>query len=703
MMRKKQSMVILLITSIFAFFVISGIAINGERSVEKNTNYTYIGTPQELQVFSQAVNAGNSYENKRVILTRDIDMSEIENFTPIGIWRGETSFQGVFDGNGYTISNLTIMGDEEANLGLFGSLGGVVCNLTIEDSYICGSACGAICSIAEDEDAAILNCAVNNVTVDAEFTDVIGGQYLGIRENCVVDGQGDAEELNDNLRNVWRNADMIPVNTWSEGTDGVFLTKEKADLPQRIYLQIKDLYEGKIYPLYLKEEDCYVFCIPNIEKEQEATVFMEYPNGSKVNERIILPLEEKKQIEGNGEKYSIRFWESENTATVYLDTEREGGFDYLRESKEHLLPGKIQVLDDAGEVHFVGAAERIQGRGNDSWNQVKQGFGVKLTEYADILGMGSDNDYILIPGYRNTSWLTYRVVWDMAKELGWKHALDYRMVQLYVDGRYWGLYLLAEKIEAGEARIPIVQSGRESSGYVFQYDNVDYTEKDDRVVTNIGNSYTVVSPSFPSEKQIEYCLNLWNEFEEALYSEDGYNSQGKYYTEYVDLESLAKQWLFYELNGEISIWSSIYYYKDGEGTESEKIYAFHPWDVEHSYTNMEAAASPRLMKTRHAFTNGFWTAMASHEDFKEEVRRQWKECFLPVLEKLMSEKEIPNEDGVGSLIFYENEMRKASELNVLRWGTEQDMTAKANEIRTWMSLRIPYLSENLYKDEFFVE
>lgn len=698
-MGKKYRIFVLFILSLSAVLaVLLSVIIGGAESED----IIYIRTPRELQEFARDVNSGNSYRDRHVVLANDLDMSGIENFTPIGEWGQENYFYGVFDGNGHVISNLTIIGEEE-NLGLFGSLGGIICNLTIENCYIKGAACGAFCSIAEGDGAAILNCAVRNAQIDASYTDVIGGQYLGIRENCVIDGEGDIEELNNNLRRIWRMQEMVPVNLWTEGENGAVLSQEKGDFPYNISLRLAEGYDGELQPLYIENEDSDVFCIPCLGEETEAEIVAEFPDGTVLRENVILPQTKTLEFKKNGETYPVRFQGSENTATVFLDTQKAGGFAYLQENKSHMLPGTIQVLNAEGKLQYVGGLERIRGRGNDSWLQEKQSFGFKLTDYGNILGMGSDKDYVLIPGYRNASWLTYQVVWDLCRELQWEHALEYRMVQLYVDGQYRGIYFLTEKIEAGEERIPIVQSRKETGGYVFQYDNVDYTEEDDRIVTDVGNSYTVVSPTLPTEKQMEYCLDLWNAFEEALYSDDGYNKEGKHYTEYADLESLAAQWLFYELNGEISIWSSIYFYKDGEGTADEKIHALFPWDVEHSYVHLDYADRRKMMSTRADYTNGFWVEMASHEDFVEELRRQWQERYLPALEKLMAEEIITNEDGVGSLNYYVEQMRVASDLNELLWGAEQDVALKAEEIRAWMNVRIPFLSENLYLDEFFIE
>lgn len=698
-MRKNQKIIFGFLCLFLACMLLGVWMREGRTQVE---NVLYIGTPQELQEFSQSVNAGNTYQDTHVMLTCDVDMSEVPNFTPIGMWDQGNYFYGIFDGNGYAIKNLTILPQAGVdNLGLFGSLGGVICNLTIENCHIEGSACGAFACIAiGDENTAILNCALQNYNIDAIYTDIIGGQFGGIVENCVIDGQGNVEELNHNLKKVWIKQHMVPVNQWQEGEQGPELSQNKTEYPTRIYMTIPGVYDGEIEPMYIVNQGGNVFCAPSMRSDSVVVICLEFADGRVAKHEVALPTDEA-TIREAGEEYIISFLNSENTGTVFLDTGKKEGFEVIRQSQDNMLPGMVHVLDESGALQYAGALERFVGRGNDSWLVEKQSFGFKLWDNGDILGLGRDKDFVLIPGYRDSSLLTYQVIWDLCKEMDWDYALSGTMVQLYVNGEYWGMYFLAEKAEAGIERIPVREAYEETGGFVFEYDNVDYEEIDVRIVTDKGNSYTFVSPVIPSESQKEYALNLWNEFEEALYSEDGYNELGKHYTEYADLESLAAQWLFYEFNREHSVWSSVYFYKDVEGSENAKIHAFHPWDVEHAC--LYDAEYRRMMETGDQFTNGFWVAMASHEDFQEELRRQWEERFVPALYKLLEPGEIKNDDGVSSLSYYANRLEKASKLNELRWGEEQSIATKAEALRSYMEIRIPYLSDSLYREEFFRE
>lgn len=95
-----------------------------------------IRTAEELANFAQLVNSGNNFSGKTVTLARDIDLSAVCNeesgksWTPIGR-SARVSFAGTFDGNGYTIGNMSVTVANNSVQGLFGWLSGTVQNLIV--------------------------------------------------------------------------------------------------------------------------------------------------------------------------------------------------------------------------------------------------------------------------------------------------------------------------------------------------------------------------------------------------------------------------------------------------------------------------------------------------------------------------------------------------------------------------------------------
>ena len=112
-----------------------------------------IGNAAELVAFAKSVNEeGVSYNGKTVILTDDIDLEGI-SWEPIGQTSGYNAaifFQGTFDGQGHTISNLTVPestwvagSDQGANFasGFFGFIDAAratIKNVTFKDPTVSG-------------------------------------------------------------------------------------------------------------------------------------------------------------------------------------------------------------------------------------------------------------------------------------------------------------------------------------------------------------------------------------------------------------------------------------------------------------------------------------------------------------------------------------------------------------------------------------
>lgn len=108
-----------------------------------------ISSAADLRLMSDECRNGNTFQGKYFKMTNDIvinrnvlnsntgepnDDSNFERWIPIG--RKDRCFKGYFDGNGFCISGIYINRYVEDCVGIWGSISGVVNNLTIKDSYI---------------------------------------------------------------------------------------------------------------------------------------------------------------------------------------------------------------------------------------------------------------------------------------------------------------------------------------------------------------------------------------------------------------------------------------------------------------------------------------------------------------------------------------------------------------------------------------
>ena len=97
-------------------FVLIGLLGNRASVLAQDDSFFEIATAEDLVAFSEYVNAGNYGAN--AVLTADIDMSSVENFTGIGVARNAL-YSGTFDGQGHKISGMTISYPEKEDVGFF--------------------------------------------------------------------------------------------------------------------------------------------------------------------------------------------------------------------------------------------------------------------------------------------------------------------------------------------------------------------------------------------------------------------------------------------------------------------------------------------------------------------------------------------------------------------------------------------------------
>lgn len=103
-------------------------------SVEHTPVENLITTCEELAAIDD--NTSNKETEDTYMLANDIDCSSIENFEPLNF---DGYFEGTFDGQGHTISNLTINYPEDEDVGLFTGLDGA----TVKDVTLSGGSVNA--------------------------------------------------------------------------------------------------------------------------------------------------------------------------------------------------------------------------------------------------------------------------------------------------------------------------------------------------------------------------------------------------------------------------------------------------------------------------------------------------------------------------------------------------------------------------------
>ncbi len=391
-----------------------------------------------------------------------------------------------------------------------------------------------------------------------------------------------------------------------------------------------------------------------------------------------------------GKSNIYTFYHEDELASVFVTTSK--GLAWVEQNKNNRdKESKILVLESDGTVAYSDADEKtsseIKGRGNATFSYYKKPYQIKLGKKTKLLGMEKSKTWILLANYTDQSALHNALAFTLGDALNIPYNIDYRFVNLYIDGEYRGLYMLCEKVQVDESRVDIVDlekanetanAGKDLSsfslktetggdlisstiltsyryaigmlspkditgGYLVELDNNYGQNEPCYFQTENGNIYVVKSPEYASKDEVEYIAKLFADMEEAIFSETGYNKNGVHYSEYIDMESFAGVYTVQELMKNWDAYtSSMFFFKDAdENGVTAKIYMGPLWDLDNTLGNINYDVN---FGTDTAFLwaqNGVFKyprdlakKLMTHEDFRETVAVQYDTAYHAVQEYL---------------------------------------------------------------------
>lgn len=208
----------------------NGEFIESEKITLKNEDA--IETATDLKKLATIVNAGETFENKKIQILNDIDLEGTTTNKWIPIGNTKNPFKGSFEGNEYKIKNIYI-NTTEAQQGLFGFISNAeIKNITLYSGTINGGeVTGGI--VGESENSSIIGCE-NKVTISGQkmYTGGICGSTWNVRiEKCSnkanITGEHDAGGIagrisgNSTIKSCYNEGE---IKTRTEGSpNGVYL------------------------------------------------------------------------------------------------------------------------------------------------------------------------------------------------------------------------------------------------------------------------------------------------------------------------------------------------------------------------------------------------------------------------------------------------------------------------------------------------
>lgn len=512
-----------------------------------------------------------------------------------------------------------------------------------------------------------------------------------------------------------------------------YLTSEGNCVLSMAFVVKKGAAEETIVPFYSEREDtCYLF-LPSYADTADVSIYFEgadrvvfedegqnyeLKKNMKVQDLQVNKVYQTAFLKGAETEAKIQFamMHSANLPTLFVTTQ-SGSMENVDADKTFSEAGSYVLMDADGSLVYADDLTHITGRGNSTWNYPKKSYSIKLDDPVDMLGMGSARSWILLSNVEDNTYLRNKITYDMAVDAGMTGAPESRYIDLYINHEYNGMYLLCEKIEPGDTRIPMTDLGLEneklnkemefaepvytelskgvhlgsspkdiSGGYIVERDEYSkyISEISGFQSSLLGDLYVIKSPEYASAEEVDYISGLFADMEEAVVSEAGINeATGKSYLDYIDLKSFAQKYMIEEIcknNGGGA--TSSYFYKP-EDAISTQIFAGPVWDYDKAYGAVDGINSSTrdlcYLTQRNEGTSLFWY-LNQHREFRDTVCECYEEFFADYITAVLDEK---IEENI-------SQMRCSADMDGVRW---QEIYGDAMPYEERVSVITQFLTE----------
>ena len=362
------------------------------------------------------------------------------------------------------------------------------------------------------------------------------------------------------------------------------------------------------------------------------------------------------------QSYSLTMMRSNAEAAIYInniDADGEGTdlMTYLNSDKSlSATEGIPCCLNDNTPI------KKIKGRGNTSWDKPKKGYNITYDKKVGIAGMEKNKKYSILPNYQDDSLSRNRFLYDLSDAVGLPYASDSRYVDFYVNGYYWGSYLMCEKVEPGSLVPEVDDKGYLNEDGTIKEDfafiaEVDASAGDDDYWVNVdGLKITIKAPEIdPGDPGYYEVKNYVRDKFSAFYTATAPNGV---LSDYADIGSVAKLYLINELgkNWDSGVSSTFFTYKQDENGVY-KFYGSPVWDYDNTLGNAVGVSGDlrRIGVTDYEEYTGWWcrhkgkssattkrssnimAKISMNYEVQAAVPAVWFEDFVPAIEHFAGE------------------------------------------------------------------
>ena len=370
---------------------------------------------------------------------------------------------------------------------------------------------------------------------------------------------------------------------------------------------------------------------------------------------------------------------SNGMAAIYINTEDGSNSWVTKYNQNDKIAGNIDYekatisVDNCEEEYeMTDVSAEVKVRGNATLNYEKKPIRIKFTKKQNLLGLHDGEKYknwVLLADYKDLSMSNNTAAFFLGNLIlgsdGY-YCTDFRNVEVYLNGEYWGVYLLVEQQEVKDGRTSTSEVEDDYTGtdigYFFEYDGyytqegtsyLDGGEGDPTFTMSYpsgathrgGIGYTVKSDLYTKDQ-----LNFLKRYLENAFTIAYQATKGKYYkfdenynlvydtsatnakdviASVIDIQSLVDVYILNEIACDLDVdWSSFYLSLDMSSAGNKKVTFEAPWDWDSCFGlrfDIDSAV-PNAQGMYASKRNNPWIRLVTGEEwFWDMVREKWSE------------------------------------------------------------------------------
>ena len=360
----------------------------------------------------------------------------------------------------------------------------------------------------------------------------------------------------------------------------------------------------------------------------------------------------------------------------------------------------------------------IEKRGNSSqWND-KAPYRFETVDEdgennnVSLLGMPEENDWVLYAPWQDKSMVRNILTYKLSNDIG-RYAPRTKLVELYLNDGYEGVYVLMEKIKRDGDRVDISKlnpdeiSGDDvTGGYILKFDWFFTGDNIGGFQSNVDGmtyNYHYPQPSDIVPEQEEYIIDYIDNFENIM-SSDNYTDLDTGYPSIMNVESFVDFILLQELAKNVDAYRlSTYIYKNKESVDN-RLTAGPVWDFNHGYGNCDYGETWEIDNWLLEYNpeggdqmSFWWERLWQDENFQYKAAERYTELRSTIF----------SEEHINSIIDSSvNELGDAVDRNFSKWpilGTYvwpnyyvfETHEQEVDYLKSWISDRLEWMDSEI--------